>query len=65
MFVWVVLMNAMDFLPADLVGLGTQHVSEHGFRYVPTADVNTTFALSISVLIVSIAFTISVKWPGG
>src|SRR5882672_2963644 len=27
-FVWVVLMNAMDFLPADLVGLGTHHVSE-------------------------------------
>ena len=37
-FVWVVLMNAMDFLPADLVGLVTQHVSEHGFRYVPTAE---------------------------
>src|SRR5256885_5885537 len=40
-FVWVVLMNAMDFLPADLVGLVTHHISEHGFRYVPTADVNT------------------------
>src|SRR5688572_12877661 len=25
-FVWVVLMNAMDFLPADLVGLVTQNV---------------------------------------
>src|SRR5947207_3522272 len=56
-FVWVVLMNAMDFLPADLVGLATHPVSEHGFRYVPTADVNTTFALSISVLVISIEFT--------
>src|SRR3954466_11457415 len=64
-FVWVVLMNAMDFLPADLVGLGTHHVSEHGFRYVPTADVNTTFALSISVLVLSIVFAISVKGFGG
>jgi len=64
-FVWVVLMNAMDFLPADLVGLATQHVSEHGFRYVPTADVNTTFALSISVLLFSIVFAISAKGPGG
>jgi F-type H+-transporting ATPase subunit a len=64
-FVWVVLMNAMDFLPADLVGLVTHHVSEHGFRYVPTADVNTTFALSISVLLLTIFFGISVKGFGG
>src|SRR5205085_11835380 len=64
-FLWVVLMNAMDFLPADLVGLVTQHISEHGFRYVPTADVNTTFALSISVLILTIFFSISVKGLGG
>src|SRR5438094_5895945 len=63
--VWVVLMNAMDFLPADIVGLVTHHVSGHGFRYVPTADVNTTFALSISVLVLSIYFAISVKGLGG
>jgi F-type H+-transporting ATPase subunit a len=64
-FVWVVLMNAMDFLPADWVALVTHHVSEHGFRYVPTADVNTTFALSISVLILTLVFAISVKGFGG
>jgi F-type H+-transporting ATPase subunit a len=64
-FIWVVLMNAMDFLPADLVSLVTHHFSEHGFRYVPTADVNTTFALSISVLILSVYFAISVKGFGG
>src|SRR5947207_10713476 len=64
-FVWVVLMNAMDFLPADLVELATRHVSEHGFRVVPTADVNTTFALSISVLLLSVYFAISDKGVGG
>jgi F-type H+-transporting ATPase subunit a len=64
-FVWVVLMNAMDFIPADLVGLVTHHVSEHGFRYVPTADVNTTFALSISVLVLTLVFAISAKGLGG
>jgi F-type H+-transporting ATPase subunit a len=64
-FVWVVLMNAMDFLPAEIVGLATHHVSEHGFRYVPTADVNTTFALSISVLVLTIFFGITVKGIGG
>jgi F-type H+-transporting ATPase subunit a len=64
-FVWVVLMNAMDFLPADLVGLLTHQISDHGFRYVPTADVNTTFALSISVLVLTLYFAISVKGVGG
>lgn len=64
-FVWVVLMNAMDFLPADLVGLVTHNISDHGFRYVPTADVNTTFGLSISVLILTLFFSISVKGLGG
>jgi F-type H+-transporting ATPase subunit a len=64
-FVWVLLMNAMDFLPADIVGLATHHVSEHGFRYVPTADVNTTFALSISVLVLTMFFAIAVKGFGG
>ena len=64
-FIWVVLMNAMDFLPADLVGLVTHNISDHGFRYVPTADVNTTFALSISVLLLTLFFAISVKGLGG
>src|SRR3954466_6623746 len=64
-FVWVILMNAMDFLPADLVGLATHHVSEHGFRYVPTADVNTTFALSLSVWLLMIGFAVASKGVGG
>jgi len=64
-FVWVLLMNAMDFLPADLVAKATHHISEHGFHYVPTADVNTTFALSISVLVLTIVFAIAVKGLGG
>src|SRR5215212_2995506 len=64
-FVWVVLMNAMDFLPADIVALGTHHVSEHGFRYVPTADVNTTFALSLSVWLLMIGFAVAAKGVGG
>jgi F-type H+-transporting ATPase subunit a len=61
----VVLMNAMDFLPADLVGLVTHNVSDHGFRYVPTADVNTTFALALSVWVMMIGFAISAKGLGG
>jgi F-type H+-transporting ATPase subunit a len=66
-FVWVLLMNSMDFLPADLVGLVTQFIphADHGFRIVPTADVNTTFALALSVWLLMIGFAIKVKGVGG
>ena len=49
-FVWVVLMNAMDFLRSADSG-GTRHAqtSSTAFAMVPTADVNTTFALALSV----------------
>ena len=41
-FVWVLLMNAMDFLPVDLMAWFHEHVlGQHEFRNVPTADVNT------------------------
>jgi F-type H+-transporting ATPase subunit a len=64
-FVWVLLMNAMDFLPVDIIALGTHHISEHGFRIVPTADVNTTFALALSVWLMMIYYSIKVKGLGG
>ncbi len=64
-FVWVLLMNAMDFLPVDWVALGTHHVNAGGFRIVPTADVNTTFALALSVWLLMMYYTIKVKGFGG
>ena len=64
-FVWVILMNAMDFLPVDIVAAALGWVGLHEWRLVPTADVNTTFALSLSVLALSIYFAISVKGLGG
>ncbi|HZP88837.1 MAG TPA: F0F1 ATP synthase subunit A [Burkholderiales bacterium] len=64
--IWVLLMNAMDFLPADLMTKVTHGVfgQEH-FRLVPTADVNTTFALSLSVWLLMIFFAIKAKGLGG
>lgn len=65
-FVWVLLMNAMDFLPADIMAWILEHVfHQHEFHYVPTADINTTFALSLSVLLLTIYFSIAVKGLGG
>jgi F-type H+-transporting ATPase subunit a len=65
-FVWVLLMNAMDFLPVDIMAWILTHVfHQHEFRIVPTADVNTTFALSLSVWLLMIYFSIAVKGLGG
>jgi len=64
-FVWVTLMNAMDWLPVDWVAGAMSLIGFPEWRPVPTADVNATFALSISVLILSIYFAIASKGLGG
>ena len=65
-FVWVLLMNAMDFLPVDIMAwILTNVFHQHEFRIVPTADVNTTFALSLSVWLLMIYFSIAAKGLGG
>jgi F-type H+-transporting ATPase subunit a len=65
-FLWVLFMNAMDFLPVDIMAWIYQHVFHlHEWRGVPTADVNTTFALSLSVFGLMIFYSIKVKGLGG
>jgi len=62
----VLLMNAMDFLPVDIMSWIYEHVFHaHFFRPVPTADVNTTFALALSVFALMIFYSIKVKGIGG
>ncbi|HEX9812824.1 MAG TPA: F0F1 ATP synthase subunit A [Burkholderiales bacterium] len=66
-FIWVFFMNAMDFLPIDwLVTVFIEGVlGMHAWRPVPTADVNTTFALALSVWLLMIFFSFKVKGFGG
>ena len=65
-FVWVLLMNAMDFIPADIIDQWiVRPLGGHEWRAVPTADVNTTFALSLSVFAMVIFYSIKVKGLGG
>ena len=65
-FLWVLAMNAMDFLPVDVMHhfvyapLGLEH-----WRSVPTSDINTTFALALAVWLLMIFFSIKVKGLGG
>src|SRR2546430_8434982 len=57
-FVWVVLMNTMDLLPIDIITIVLGWFHLHEWRPVPTADVNTTFALALSVWGLMIGFSL-------
>ncbi len=60
-FCWVFLWNAMDMLPVDLLpDIG--HVAGIDYlRVVPSTDLNSTFALSISVFFLIFFYSIKVK----
>jgi len=60
-FVWVFLMNLMDLLPVDLLPKMAHTLGASHFRAVPTADLNLTFALSISVFCLIIYYSIKIK----
>ena len=65
-FVLVLFMNAMDFLPIDIMAWIYENVFHlHNWRTVPTADVNTTFALALAVFALMIFYSIKVKGLGG
>ena len=65
-FIWVLMMNAMDILPIDILAWIYEHIfGLHNWRSVPTTDVNTTFALALSVWFLMIFFNIKVKGMGG
>jgi F-type H+-transporting ATPase subunit a len=64
-FLWVFFMNAMDLLPLDLPGMIAGLFGLHYWRVVPTADVNTTFAMSLSVLVIVVFYAFKAKGAGG
>jgi F-type H+-transporting ATPase subunit a len=66
-FIWVLLMNSMDFLPVDLFasifrffGHGEMHN-----RVVPTADLNGTLGMSLGVFALMIYYNFKIKGTGG
>ena len=72
-FVWIFALNAMDFLPVDLIPRiweaifgAAGHDPHHAYmRVVPTADLSTTLGLSTSVLLICIYYNIKIKGLGG
>lgn len=68
-FLWILVMNAMDLLPVDLLPWIWQHQITHDhhayLRVVPTADLNATMAMAISVLVLCFIYNIKIKGLGG
>jgi len=64
-FVWVFMMNLMDLIPVDwLPGVATA-VGIPYLKVVPTTDINVTFAMSISIFILTLFYSIKIKGAGG
>lgn len=64
-FAWIFLMNLMDLLPVDLLPMMAHALGAPYFRAVPTADLNLTFALSISVFVLILYYSVKIKGWGG
>jgi F-type H+-transporting ATPase subunit a len=65
-YIWVILLNSMDFLPVDLL----PWIGKHAFgldylRVVPTADLSITMALSSGVLLTCLFYNVKIKGAGG
>jgi F-type H+-transporting ATPase subunit a len=63
-FVWILVMNSVKFIPVDFVGVAT-HSFAHAWKPVATADLNTTLAISLSVILLVIVESIKAKGLGG
>ena len=67
-FVWVMIMNTIDLVPVDYIPqlfaiiTGDHHIP---VRAVPTTDMNMTFAMSISVFVLILFYTIKSKGVKG
>ncbi|HMC14515.1 MAG TPA: F0F1 ATP synthase subunit A [Albitalea sp.] len=64
-YMWIFLMNSMDFLPVDLLPAIGQFFGIEHLRVVPTADLSMTLGMSITVLLVVLFYNIKIKGVGG
>src|SRR3989304_5487354 len=65
LFMWVFLMNLMDLVPVDWLPWAAGQAGIPYLKIVPTTDVNVTFAMSISVFILTLYYSIKMKGIGG
>ena len=64
-FCWVFLFNAMDDLPVDLLPKAAPLLGLGHLRIVPSTDLNMTFAMSLTVFILILFYSVKMKGLGG
>ena len=64
-FVWILLMNAIDLVPVDLLPWIAGLFGIHYLRPLPTADLNGTLGMSFGVFLLMIYYGIKIKGFGG
>ncbi len=63
---WVFMMNLMDLIPVDFLPAAAEAPGVADYlRVVPTADVNVTFGMSLSVFALMIFYSFRMKGAGG
>jgi len=64
-FCWVFLFNFMDLVPVDLLPAAAHGAGLGHLKVVPSTDLNATFALSLTVFILIIFYSLKMKGPIG
>ncbi len=64
-FLWVWLMNFMDLVPVDLLPAIASLLGIQYLKVVPTTDLNTTLALSLTVFALIVYYNLKIKGVGG
>ncbi|MBB1087065.1 F0F1 ATP synthase subunit A [Lysobacter sp. SG-8] len=65
LFFWILMMNLLKMIPADFIAKPLELMGVHYWKPVPTADVNATLGMSISVFFLMLFFAIRAKGFGG
>ena len=60
-FCWVFLFNFMDLVPVDLLPAAARGAGIEHLKVVPSTDINATFALSLTVFILIIFYSLKMK----
>ena len=60
-FCWILLFNIMDLVPVDLLPAAAHQAGFEHLKVVPSTDLNATFAMSISVFVLMIFYSVKMK----
>jgi F-type H+-transporting ATPase subunit a len=60
-FGWILLFNIMDVVPVDLLPAAAHQAGFQHLKVVPSTDLNATFAMSLTVFVLIIFYSIKMK----